>query len=72
VAIYEFFLVNDEITDMIEPGLKTGQLRQAIRKYGWRSLRELAWGKVQAGLVPIAELQRLTHRIHFETAATES
>ena len=72
VAIYEFFLVNDEIADMIGPGLKTGQLRQAIRKYGWRSLRELAWGKVQAGLIPIAELQRLTHRIDFQTTGTES
>ncbi len=71
VAIYEFFLVNDEIADMIAPGLKTGQLRQAIRKHGWRSLRELAWGKVQAGLIPIAELQRLTHRIDFKAAGTE-
>ncbi len=70
VAIYEFFLLNDEIADMVEPGLKAGQLRQAIRKYGWRSLRELAWGKVQAGSIPIAELQRLTHRIDFWPAAT--
>ena len=71
VAIYEFFLLNDEIADMIEPGLKTGQLRQAMRKQGWRSLRELAWGKVQSGLIPIAEVQRLTHRIHFQTGDAE-
>ena len=69
VAIYEFFFVTDEIADMIEPGLKTGHLREYMRKQGWRSLRELAWSRVQAGLIPVAEVQRLTHRIHFQTAA---
>lgn len=66
VAIYEFFLLNDEIADLIGPGLKTGHLRQAMRKHGWRSLRELAWSKVQAGLIPVSEVQRLTHRLHFQ------
>jgi len=66
VALYEFFFVTDEIADMIEPGLKTGHLREYMRKQGWRSLRELAWSRVQAGLIPVAEVQRLTHRIHFQ------
>ena len=28
VAIYEFFLVNEEIADLIQPGLHTGELRK--------------------------------------------
>jgi len=60
VAIYEFFLLNEAVTDLIQPGVKTGQLRPAARKLGWRSLREMAWLKVQRGLIPIAEQERWT------------
>ena len=63
VAIYEFFLLNEEIQDLIKPGLRTGELREAARKLGWRSLREMAWDKVQKGLIPIAEQERWTHTI---------
>jgi type II secretory ATPase GspE/PulE/Tfp pilus assembly ATPase PilB-like protein len=31
--------------DLIQPGVKTGDLREAARKLGWRSLREMAGGK---------------------------
>jgi type II secretory ATPase GspE/PulE/Tfp pilus assembly ATPase PilB-like protein len=64
VAIYEFFLLNEEIADLIRPGLKTGQLREAARKLGWRSLRENAWRKVQTGLIPIGEQDRWTRTIN--------
>ncbi|HEV2209151.1 MAG TPA: GspE/PulE family protein [Verrucomicrobiae bacterium] len=60
VAIYEFFIVNETIADLIQPGLKTGELRAAARQLGWRSLREMAWLKVQRGLIPIAEQERWT------------
>jgi type II secretory ATPase GspE/PulE/Tfp pilus assembly ATPase PilB-like protein len=63
VAIYEFFLLNEELADLIQPGLRTGDLRQAARKLGWRSLREMAWHKVQRGLIPIAEQERWTRII---------
>jgi type II secretory ATPase GspE/PulE/Tfp pilus assembly ATPase PilB-like protein len=63
VAIYEFFLVSEAIADLIQPGLHTGQLRDAARKLGWRSLREMAWLKVQRGLIPIAEQERWTRMI---------
>jgi type II secretory ATPase GspE/PulE/Tfp pilus assembly ATPase PilB-like protein len=63
VAIYEFFLIHDEIADLIGPGVKTGELRAAARKFGWRSLREQAWVKVQHGLIPLTEQQRMTRRI---------
>jgi general secretion pathway protein E/type IV pilus assembly protein PilB len=63
VAIYEFFLLNEDIADLIQPGLRTGQLRDAARKFGWRSLREMAWQKIQRGLIPISEQERWTRTI---------
>ncbi|MGO8926174.1 MAG: GspE/PulE family protein [Limisphaerales bacterium] len=63
VAIYEFFLLNEAIRDLITPGLRTGELREAARKLGWRSLREMAWFKVQKGLIPISEQERWTRII---------
>jgi len=60
VAVYEFFLVSQAIADLIEPGLRTGPLREAARKLGWRSLREMGWLKVQRGLIPISEQERWT------------
>ena len=63
VAIYEFFLLNEEIAELIHPGLRAGQLREAARKVGWRSLREMAWLKMQRGLIPISEQERWTRTI---------
>lgn len=60
VAIYEFFILNETIADRIQPGLNTIELRAAARKLGWRSLREMAWLKVQRGLIPVSEQERWT------------
>jgi len=60
MAIYEFFLLNEAITDLIQPGVKNSQLREAAGKLGWRSLRDMAWLKVQRGLIPISEQERWT------------
>ena len=68
VVIYEFFLLNEAVSDLIQPGVKNSQLREEARKTGWRSLRENAWQKVQRGLIPIAELDRWTRMI--ETGAS--
>ncbi len=69
VAIYEFFVINEEIADLIVPGVHSGQLRLAARRNSWRSLRELGWAKVQADLVPISEQQRMTRQIGRNTLA---
>jgi type II secretory ATPase GspE/PulE/Tfp pilus assembly ATPase PilB-like protein len=63
VAIYEFFLPNEAMADLIQPGLRTGELRETARKLGWRSMREMAWFKVQKGLIPISEQERWTRTI---------
>jgi type II secretory ATPase GspE/PulE/Tfp pilus assembly ATPase PilB-like protein len=73
IALYEFFLVTDEIADLIEPAVKTSQLRETGRRYGWHSLREQGWLKVQRGIIPLSEQQRLTHKIMVpELSAAES
>ena len=64
VAIYEMFLLNEAVSDLIRPGVHAGDLRQAARAAGWRSLRELAWLKVQRGLIPIAEQDRWTRLVN--------
>ena len=63
VAFYEMFLLDEAIADLIQPGAKTSQLREAARKLGWRSMRENAWQKVQDGLIPISEQERWTRMI---------
>jgi general secretion pathway protein E/type IV pilus assembly protein PilB len=72
VAIYEFFLVSEAIADLIQPGLKTGGLRSAARKLGWKSLREMAWLKVQRGLIAISEQERWTRQIDPAILAKKS
>jgi general secretion pathway protein E/type IV pilus assembly protein PilB len=63
VAIYEFFLLSDAIADLIQPALKTGELKEEAKKLGWKSLREMAWLKVQRGLIPLSEQERWTRQI---------
>ncbi len=63
IALYEFFTLNEEIIDAINPGVKAGSLRELAKRDGWRSLRELGWSKVQSGIISIEEQQRLTFRI---------
>ncbi len=63
VAIYEFFLLDEAVANLIRPGLRTAELRQAARRLGWRSLRDMAWLKVQRGLIPITEQDRWTRLI---------
>lgn len=63
VAIYEFFLINDDIADLINPNVRSGVLRDAARANGWRSLRDHGWLKVQNGLISFAEQERMTRRV---------
>jgi type IV pilus assembly protein PilB len=65
VAIYELFLITDEVVDALSGRPSTIALRALARRQGWRSLREEGWRKVQQGLVSIAENQRLTRRLQL-------
>ncbi|MCX8109321.1 MAG: GspE/PulE family protein, partial [Verrucomicrobiae bacterium] len=72
IGLYEFFVMTEDLADMLGPSTSTGQLRAVARRHGWRSLREEGWAKVQAGVVSIAELQRLTRRISPPTPTAHS
>jgi type II secretory ATPase GspE/PulE/Tfp pilus assembly ATPase PilB-like protein len=65
VAIYELFLITDEVVDGLSSQLRTVALRELARRQGWKSLREEGWLKVQQGLVSVAENQRLTRRLQL-------
>ncbi|MBC8011533.1 MAG: type II/IV secretion system protein, partial [Burkholderiales bacterium] len=65
VAIYELFLITDEVVDSLASGLRTVALRDLAKRQGWRSLREEGWRKVQQGMVSVAENQRLTRRLQL-------
>ena len=60
VAIYEFFLLDEEIQDMVSAHAGTSDLRKAAMERGMRSLRQDGWEKVSLGLTSIDEVQRIT------------
>jgi len=66
VAIYEFFLMNDELAEAIAQGMTVTRLKEAARQFGWRSLRENAFLKIQQGSIALEELRRVTWRIRGE------
>lgn len=62
VALYEFFMVTDELIDSLRPGITASELRRKGRAGGWKPIREHGWLKVQNGTISIEENQRLTRR----------
>jgi general secretion pathway protein E/type IV pilus assembly protein PilB len=60
VAIYEFFLLDEELQDMVAAHRATGELRKAAIERGMRTLRDDGWEKVAQGLTSIEEIQRIT------------
>lgn len=60
VAIYEFFLLNDEIQDMVADHAGTSELRKAAIERGMKVLRQDGWAKVALGYTSIDEVQRIT------------
>ncbi len=60
VAIYEFFLLDEEIQDMVSAHATTTELRKAARERGMRGLREDGWEKVAQSLTSIDEITRIT------------
>lgn len=60
VAIYEFFLLDEELQDMVSAHAGTSDLRKAAMERGMRSLRQDGWEKVSQGATSIDEVQRIT------------
>ena len=60
MGIFELFLVDDEVRQMINTGLTTSQLRRRARELGMRTLREDGIRKVLAGLTSGGEVVHAT------------
>ncbi len=60
MGIFELFLIDDEVRQMINTGLTTTQLRRRARELGMRTLREDGIRKVLAGLTSGAEVVHTT------------
>ncbi|MBT3378353.1 MAG: Flp pilus assembly complex ATPase component TadA [Lentisphaerae bacterium] len=71
VAIYEFFLLDEELQDMVSAHSRTSELRKAALERGMRTLREDGWAKVAQGLTTIEEVQRITSTFQISYDALE-
>ena len=73
VAIYEFFLLDEEIQDMVSAHAGTSDLRKAAMERGMRTLRQDGWEKVNLGLTSIDEVQRITstYQISYDVEELE-
>lgn len=60
VAIYEIFLVDEKVQDMISDHDSTSNLRRSAREAGMKTLREDGWIKVAKGRTTIEEVSRIT------------
>ncbi|MEI6674755.1 MAG: ATPase, T2SS/T4P/T4SS family [Verrucomicrobiota bacterium] len=60
MGIFELFLIDDEVRQMINQGLTTTQLRRRARELGMRTLREDGIRKVLAGLTSGSEVVHAT------------
>lgn len=60
MGIFELFLIDDEVRQMINTGLTTTQLRRRARELGMRTLREDGIRKVLAGLTSGNEVVHTT------------
>lgn len=59
-AIYELFIINDEIRDMILKMVSSQELMKKAKKLGMRTLRETGWEKVKEGITTPEEVLRVT------------
>ncbi|MCX6876343.1 MAG: ATPase, T2SS/T4P/T4SS family [Verrucomicrobia bacterium] len=60
MGIFELFLIDDEVRQMINTGLTTTQLRRRARELGMRTLREDGIRKILAGLTSGNEVVHAT------------
>jgi type II secretory ATPase GspE/PulE/Tfp pilus assembly ATPase PilB-like protein len=60
VAIYEFFLMTEELEDLIAAGSRTSDLRRVAKQNGMTSLRQNGWLKVARGDTTVQEVLRIT------------
>jgi general secretion pathway protein E/type IV pilus assembly protein PilB len=60
IAIYEFFLLDEELQDMTAVHAPSSELRRVAKNKGMKTLREDGWIKLSKGLTSIEEISRIT------------
>ena len=60
IALFEMFLLDEEIKEQISSGASTIELRNTARRKGMVSLRREGWQKVQDGTTSVEEVSRIT------------
>ncbi|MCJ8332411.1 MAG: Flp pilus assembly complex ATPase component TadA, partial [Lentisphaeria bacterium] len=60
VAIYEFFLMDEMLEDMITRSATTVDIRNYAKKSGFKNLRQDGWRKVFSGQTSLDEVLRIT------------
>ncbi len=60
VAVFELFLLNEELRDLISTRASTSELRRVARERGMRTLREGGWDRVLDGTTTAEEVARIT------------
>lgn len=60
VAIFEMFLLDEEIKELVSSAASTIEIRRAARERGMITLREEGWQKVQEGMTSVEEVARIT------------
>ncbi|HOK04285.1 MAG TPA: GspE/PulE family protein [Victivallales bacterium] len=60
IAIYEFFLLDEELQDMTAAHASSSELRKTAKNKGMKTLREDGWIKLSRGLTSIEEVSRIT------------
>ncbi len=60
VGIFEIFLMDEELEDMVTRGVTSVEIRQNARNKGMRNLRMDGWRKVMKGYTTVDEILRIT------------
>src|SRR3989304_2715773 len=60
IALYEVMAIRDNVKELILQGASTGELREAGRKNGMKTLRESGLQKIREGLTTVEEVLRVT------------
>ena len=68
IALYEFAVIDETMAEAIHARASLAQLRKAAKANGWRTLRQIAFHRVQDGTISLSELQRVTWRIDSNRA----
>ncbi len=65
IAIFELFLLDEEIRDLVSAHASNSELRRTARERGMRTLREDGWDKVLAGQTAAEEIARITGQMQL-------